>query len=70
MPCKAPDILPGTPCLPNTNGRCTWCGKPMKDSRPLSGQLRRFRRAEDSHESTREFGTDPVAWLDGDEEEA
>jgi len=27
--CQAPDVVTGTGCLVNTNGRCTWCGRRM-----------------------------------------
>jgi hypothetical protein len=42
--CRSPEVFAGTDCLPNTNNRCTWCGRlkihfaPVDADRTLCGR--------------------------------
>jgi hypothetical protein len=65
-----PGVQQPVPCLVNTTGHCTWCGRVMpRGPGPGTAEQREFRRREYTGESVRDMGTDPLGYIDGDEDE-
>jgi hypothetical protein len=61
--CRSPEVFAGTDCLPNTNNRCTWCGRHIPRERyRTSEELGRYHayQSDPAH-----AGTDPVEWEAG-----
>lgn len=68
--CRDADVVSGTSCLPNTSGRCTWCGRilPKASHQVLTARQRErissARVPERVRQAGRQMPTDPIEFLD------